>query len=109
MMRLQGEGDSDNVSADSFETLAICGNGAYGRVLMVRSKADSRIYAMKCVDKTNVVQKVRASRGSDAPRTRRTARAGSACSAAHARAPLNLPRRATTRSRRPSPRTSCSR
>lgn len=51
---------SEQVSVDSFEVLAICGTGAYGRVLMVRSKLDGRIYAMKCVDKTNIVQKASA-------------------------------------------------
>jgi len=63
-MALAGEkvrqGSVEHISADSYEVLSVCGTGAYGRVLMVRSKLDGRIYAMKCVDKTNIVHKVSA-------------------------------------------------
>mmetsp|Transcript_15840 Transcript_15840/g.42610 ORF Transcript_15840/g.42610 Transcript_15840/m.42610 type:complete len:1194 (+) Transcript_15840:107-3688(+) len=45
------------MSPEDFDVLAICGTGAYGRVLMVRAHADENVYAMKCVDKTNIVQR----------------------------------------------------
>lgn len=42
---------------DDFELLKVLGKGSFGKVMQVRKKDTSRIYAMKIIKKSHIVQK----------------------------------------------------
>ncbi|KEG09738.1 rac serine-threonine kinase [Trypanosoma grayi] len=51
-----GADEDQNVSVHDFELLTVVGLGSFGRVMRVRHKATGNIYAMKILDKQQVVQ-----------------------------------------------------
>jgi len=46
----------DEVGVDDFESLAVIGKGGFGKVLKVRKKGTDKIYAMKIMNKANIVK-----------------------------------------------------
>lgn len=46
-----------NVSVKNFETLAVIGKGTYAKVLLVRSRDDHHLYALKSLKKKFILEK----------------------------------------------------
>mmetsp|Transcript_21157 Transcript_21157/g.59545 ORF Transcript_21157/g.59545 Transcript_21157/m.59545 type:complete len:460 (+) Transcript_21157:176-1555(+) len=47
----------DRVAIEDFELLTVIGKGSFGKVLQVRKKDNSRIYAMKVLNKKNIMER----------------------------------------------------
>lgn len=45
------------VTKDSFKILKVIGRGAFGKVFMVEKKKTKEIYAMKVLDKENILKR----------------------------------------------------
>jgi serum/glucocorticoid-regulated kinase 2 len=44
-------------SVDNYSLLSVIGKGTYAKVLLVRSKKDKHVYAMKCLKKKYIIEK----------------------------------------------------
>jgi serum/glucocorticoid-regulated kinase 2 len=45
------------ISVDNFSLLSVIGKGTYAKVLLVRSKKDKQVYAMKVLKKKYILEK----------------------------------------------------
>ena len=46
-----------HASAEDYKPLSVIGKGTYAKVLLVRSKVDSHVYAMKVLKKKYIIEK----------------------------------------------------
>lgn len=53
---LTGEKD-EKVTLDDFEKLKVIGQGSFGQVLLVKKKGSDSVYAMKVLDKKNIIER----------------------------------------------------
>lgn len=49
--------EGEKVTMDDFQMLEVIGKGSFGKVLLVRMKSTGKIYAMKILSKSTVVQR----------------------------------------------------
>jgi hypothetical protein len=47
----------DKVNIDDFELVRVIGKGSFGKVTLVRKKADNKLYAMKVLAKQNIIKR----------------------------------------------------
>jgi hypothetical protein len=56
-MALMGESGKVKVSIDDFDLVKVIGKGSFGKVTLVRKKTDKKLYAMKVLNKADIVKR----------------------------------------------------
>lgn len=56
-MGLMGESGKVKVSIDDFDLVKVIGKGSFGKVTLVRKKTDKKLYAMKVLNKADIVKR----------------------------------------------------